>query len=364
MLRSNFVSMKIKVIKTIFIVLLFLFFASWFYRIIMLMLLACVWREEIKRYRTWGYKVVIGCLLVTLFCVLPRYRYNTNDRVRLIYQDEKGSPQLPPLTHYLFNVVFPEEELCNLGIWCARIAPKLLPLSDNLLGDFRQDDRIGNIQNFYRPFRRLNRSGLFMMSGTTSQAFYMYGIDDTQSVYVIEPKHYDEKKEYPVVFFMHGYMGNWKLYTGLLKDLEDCIVLCVGTKDWSGRFTKKDVNNLFTKQIPFLESLDYRIDKDQLHIIGLSNGGTATNVAYKSFADKFKTITFISTNINQTYPISSKVLFIGGGDDYFATSLLNAYHKLKKNGTQTDIFWDDKETHFIMVNKMDEVINFINKNLK
>lgn len=95
----------------------------------------------------------------------------------------------------------------------------------------------------------------------------------------------------------------------------------------------------------------------------MSNGGTATNVAYKGFADKFKTITFISTNINQTYLISSKVLFIGGGDDYFATSLLNAYHKLKKNGTQTDIFWDDKETHFIMVNKMDEVINFLNKNL-
>mgnify|MGYP002517712341 CR=1 FL=1 len=42
--------MKIKIIKTIFLVLLFLFFASWFYRIIMLMLLACVWREEIKRY--------------------------------------------------------------------------------------------------------------------------------------------------------------------------------------------------------------------------------------------------------------------------------------------------------------------------
>ena len=155
MLKSNLLAMKTKIIKTILIILLFLFFASWFYRIIMLMLLACVWREEIKRYRTWGYKAVIGCLLVALFCVLPRYRYNTNDRVRLIYQDEKGSPQLPPLTHYLFNVVFPEEELCNLGIWCARIAPKLLPLSDNLLGDFRQDDRIGNIQKFYRPFGRL-----------------------------------------------------------------------------------------------------------------------------------------------------------------------------------------------------------------
>lgn len=356
--------MKAKIIKTILVFLLFLFFASWFYRIIMLMLLACVWREEIKSFRIWGYKVVIGCLLVALFCVLPRYRYDTNDRVRLIYQDKKGNPQLPPLTHYLFNVVFPEEELCNIGIWTARIAPQLLPLSNNLLEDFRQDDRVGNIGKFYRPFGRLNRSGLFMMSGTTAQAFYMHGIDDTQSVYLIEPKHYDESKEYPVVFFMHGYLGNWKLYTGLLKDLEDCIVVCVGTKDWSGRFTKKDVNSLFTKQIPFLESLGYRVDEEQLHIMGLSNGGTATNEAYTKFADRFKTITFISTNINHTYPISSKVLLIGGGNDYFASSLPVAYRKFKSNGTKTDMFWDDEGTHFIMVNKTDEIIDFLNRNMQ
>ena len=203
-----------------------------------------------------------------------------------------------------------------------------------------------------------------MLSGTTSQVFYMYGIDDTQSVYLIEPKKHDKDKQYSVVFFMHGFMGNWKLYNGLLKDLEDCIVLCVGTKDWSGRFTKKDVNNLFKKQIPFLEKLGYKVDENHLHIIGLSNGGTATNIAYNNFSDKFKTITFISTNINQTYPISSKVLFIGGGDDYFATSLPKAHRKLKKNGTPTDIFWDDKETHFIMVNKADEIINFLNKNIQ
>lgn len=353
-----------KIIKTIPVILLFLFFVSWFYKILCITLLAYIWREDIKTIRPWGYKVILGVLLIALFCVLPRYRYNTNDRVRLIYQDKEGSPQFPPLTHYLFNVFFPEEELCNLGIWCARIAPQILPLSDNLLDDFRHDDGIDNIQNFYRPFDKLNRSGLFMLSGTTSQVFYMYGIDDTQSVYLIEPKKHDKDKQYPVVFFMHGFMGNWKLYNGLLKDLEDCIVLCVGTKDWSGRFTKKDVNNLFKKQIPFLENLGYKVDENHLHIIGLSNGGTATNIAYNNFSDKFKTITFISTNINQTYPISSKVLFIGGGDDYFATSLPKAYRKLKKNGTPTDIFWDDKETHFIMVNKADEIINFLNKNIQ
>ena len=203
-----------------------------------------------------------------------------------------------------------------------------------------------------------------MMSGTTSQMFNMMGIDNTQSVYLIEPKKYDKNKQYPVVFFMHGYLGNWKLYTGLFKDLENYIVLCVGTKTWSGIYTSKDIGLLFSKQIPFLENMGYKVDKNQLHIIGLSNGGSAVNVAYNEFSNKFKTITFISTGIYQTYPISSKVLLIGGGKDRSSGSLCGAYRKLKNNGTKAEFFWDNDETHFIMVNKADEIIDFLNKNLK
>jgi poly(3-hydroxybutyrate) depolymerase len=203
-----------------------------------------------------------------------------------------------------------------------------------------------------------------MMSGTTSQVFNMMGIDNTQSVYLIKPKNYDKNKEYPVVFFMHGFLGNWKLYTGVLKGLEDCIVLCVGTHTWSGIYTKNDINALFKKQIPFLENMGYKVDKKNLHIMGLSNGGSAVNVAYNGFSNKFKTITFISTGIHQTYPITSKVLLIGGGKDHSAGTLQGAYRTLKNNGGKTDLFWDDEETHFILVNQTDEIINFVKKNLQ
>ena len=353
-----------RIFKTIILVALFMFFASWFYKIIVLMLLARLWRKEIKAKKDWGYKTVMGVLLIAMFCVLPRYGYNTSDRVQLIYQDQKGNPEHPPLTHYLVNVFLPEEEICNVSIWGARIVPKMIPLANWILEEFNHDDKKGNIRNFYRPFNRLNWNGLFMMSGTTSQVFNMIGIDNTQSVYLIKPKNYDENKKYPVVFFMHGFLGNWKLYTGVLKGLEDCIVLCVGTHTWSGIYTKHDINALFTKQIPFLENLGYKVDKNNLHIMGLSNGGSAVNVAYNGFSKKFKTITFISTGIHQTYPISSKVLLIGGGKDHSSGSLRDAYHALKGNGTKTDIYWDDEETHFILVNQTDEIINFMNKNLK
>ena len=166
------------------------------------------------------------------------------------------------------------------------------------------------------------------------------------------------------MFFMHGYMGNWNLYQGIFKDLEDCIVLSVGTKTWSGLYSESDINTLFTKQIPFLKKLGYKIDTNNLHIIGLSNGGSASNVAYRKFSNQFKTITFISTGIKQIYPIASKVLFIGGGKDFSSGSLYEAYRTLKNQGNKTNIYWDKDETHFILVNQTDEIIEFLNKNLK
>lgn len=353
-----------KKIKTIILTILFLFFTSWFYKTIMLMLLAFTWRKEIKTIRPWAFKATLGVLAIILFCVTPRYRYDNGDRVRLIFQDKDGKPELPPLSHWLVNVFLPEEEICNIGIWGARIAPEFIPTAGWILEEFDYDDEKGNISKFMRPFSRLNWNGQFMMSGTTSQVFNMAGIGNTQSVYLIKPKNYDEDKKYPVVFFMHGYLGNWKLYQGVLRGLEDCIVLSVGTKTWSGIYTGQDINALFTKQIPFLENLGYKVDKNNLHIIGLSNGGSAVNVAYNGFSNRFKTITFISTGISQTYPIRSKVLLIGGGKDHSSGSLRGAYRTLKLNGTKTDIYWDDDETHFILVNKTDEIIEFINRNLK
>ena len=161
--------MKSKIIKSALWALLFLFFVSWFYKILILMLFAYLWRKEIKSVKPWGYRVVMGTLLIIMFCVLPRYRYNTSDRVQLIYQNEKGKPEYPPLTHYLVNVFLPEEELCNWGIWSMRLIPKVVPLYNWIVEEFTYDIEKGNIANFYHPYEKLNRGGLFMMSGTTSQ---------------------------------------------------------------------------------------------------------------------------------------------------------------------------------------------------
>lgn len=102
-------------------------------------------------------------------CFIPflRYRYNTSDRVQLIYPDGRGNPEHPPFSHYLVNVFFSEEEICNVGMRVARILPQFIPLNNWILEQFNLDVERGNIDKFMQPFSNLNWSGLFMMSGIT-----------------------------------------------------------------------------------------------------------------------------------------------------------------------------------------------------
>lgn len=55
-----------KLILTTLLVVLFLLLASWFYRILVLMLLARVWRERIKDVRPWAFKAVMWGMVVGL----------------------------------------------------------------------------------------------------------------------------------------------------------------------------------------------------------------------------------------------------------------------------------------------------------
>jgi len=90
-----------------------------------------------------------------------------------------------------------------------------------------------------------------------------------------KPTHYNKSKTYPLIVFCHGYLGNWKLYQGILGDFDNAIVLNIGTTDLSGIFNQSDIGRIFSFYIPALERMGYKIDHKQLHLVGLSNGGSA-----------------------------------------------------------------------------------------
>lgn len=53
-----------KKVITAILVILFLFFTSWFYKTIMLMLIAIVWKKKIKTIRPWAFKATLGVLAI------------------------------------------------------------------------------------------------------------------------------------------------------------------------------------------------------------------------------------------------------------------------------------------------------------
>lgn len=61
------------------------------------------------------------------------------------------------------------------------------------------------------------------------------------------------------------------------------------------------------------------------------------------------------------YTDSKKVLLIGGGKDHSSGSLPGAYGALKNNGTNVDMYWEQDESHFLLLTRQDEVISFLNK---
>ena len=190
---------------------------------------------------------------------------------------------------------------------------------------------------------------------------------NVRAVYICEPKG-DENVEwskdngfkYPLVVFCHGYLGNWQLFQGIWKDLDNCIVLSIGTRNLSGIFTPSNLKEIFDFYIPALERMGYNIDREQLHLMGLSNGGSAiVSAMHSSYAKKFRSITTVSCNLEGLKRVPCQVNFIGGGKDKSSCRMPEQCRQLKAMGVDAGIFFKDDENHFIMVNKREEIIEFL-----
>ena len=110
--------------------------------------------------------------------------------------------------------------------------------------------------------------------------------------------------------------------------------------------------------------MGYHIDPQQIHLMGLSNGGTAIHAAMNSaLAKDFKSLTTISCNLSNIRRVPCQVNLIGGGADNSAKLMPGQYRALKRNGVDTNIFFMEDENHFILVNRRAEILDFIQKKI-
>ena len=364
-----------KWILSVLIVLVWACFATLFYKTIMTMLLFLVWKKQVSGslpswMKKYGTKPYWMCFALCLWIAMPRYRINCGDRVRMVYLDDDGNAENGPLLHYAINTLIPEEEVMNLGIKrFALVRPVLsacgMHLGESLINQAAEDTDKGKVGNFSKPYNNLRLEN--PLSGVYPQLFnQMFGGND-RAVYICNPKGDENVKwskdngfKYPLVVFCHGYLGNWQLYQGVWKDLDNCIVLSIGTRDLNGIFTSNDIKEIFDFYIPALERMGYNIDKEQLHLMGLSNGGSAiVSAMHSSYAKKFKSITAVSCDLGGLKRVPCQVNFIGGGKDNSSCRMPGQCRQLKAMGVDAGIYFEEDENHFILVNKREEIVSFL-----
>ena len=360
-----------KKILTIILVILIVMPGSAFHDMLLLMLVVYIWRVAIRaRLRRWwrhayrGMWCVLGVLTLLL---MPRPFALPTDRVRLVYFNEDGKRTSTPLLYWLIELVIPEETACagcTMGAVLSTPFRSLIPIGSSIMSNLDDEVRTLRILKFGDPYRNNNLALEAPMSGVVPQVFQTWGMGHSRAAYIIKPRHYDSTKKYPVLFFCHGLLGNWKLYTGILRNIDDRIVVCMGTEDWSGVFTRRHISEIQSIYLPLLTDMGYRVDASDISVMGLSNGGTAADAAYAWNADFFKNIIYVSTGVNHTGPTRAKVMIIGGGKDPCAPSMKAGIERLKANGRKSAFYFDENGTHLILVTDMKGCLRFLNKELK
>ena len=355
-----------KLLSIILLLLATVVFATWQYRLLFVLFIVLVNRQWIRTKTRLPFKAVAWGLVLCIFIAIPNYFQR--GRTQLVYLNKEGERISTPLKVYLINVLFPEEEMMNFGLKATAVLPSesLSPLFRNLgsrlIRDAREDFWKGYSFSFYTPYNRLSLQGSNPGTFLIGQAMNEYLGTDYNAVYITKPKHYDSDRTYPVIFFAHGYLGSWELYQGLFSQLDDFFVVSIGTRDLSGIFNYNDINKVFTQYIPYLKAVGYNIG--DVHFMGLSNGGSASDVALRSFDNSFKTVTYISTSCNVVKYSKAKVILIGGGKDASSAGLPAAESGLQKCGTKTAILFDKEDNHYMMVHQQQAIMDFLNHEIK
>ena len=289
-----------KCIISVFLVVAWALFASLFYKTIMLMLLFLIWKKHIFEMlpawmQKWRMKPYWMLFFVCLWMAMPRYRIESNDRVRLVYLDKNGEAKHPPLTQYLINTLIPEEEIVNFGIrnlMIGRPVISMMGVGGTLIAQANQNIANGKIHNFFTPYGNL-------------------GMDNPMS--------------------------------------------CVYVQAF---------NEIFSYYIPSLERMGYHIDHRQIHLIGLSNGGSAIVAAmHSSHAKDFKSLTSISCNLEGLRKVPCRINLIGGGQDYSSRLMSSQANRLSKMGVHSGLFFVPEENHYILINRRNEIIEFLKQEM-
>ena len=359
---------RIRILPTIIFVFLFLALASWQYRWLCILTLIIVNRNwiksrEIAERHPWLFPLFVIVSIIGFYSCLPNYIQR--GRTQLVYLDKGEVKSHLPIKVYAANVLFPEKEVVNIGILGAAMLPSDgLSVAGHKIGGWllesaKRNFWRGKMRSFYKPYNQLILQGSRPGSAVFAQFFNESFNKDYCPFYLTRPAHWVKDNEYPLVVFCHGYLGNWEMYQGIFSGLKECIVLSIGTHDLSGVFQQKDIEEIFTRYIPYLEDRGFIIDKKQIHLIGLSNGGSASDCALRYYSDRFRSVAYISTGCHTIKNSKARVVLVGGSEDPSSAGLISAKKALDGHGTDCQLLFLQGADHFLLATHQKEMMAFL-----
>ena len=183
------------------------------------------------------------------------------------------------------------------------------------------------------------------------------------------PAGVDRSKPAPALVFLHGSGGNFKAYVWLLSKLADELgIIVIAPSFGMGNWEKRGGYEAITRAIADVRK-HVAIDPDQIHLMGLSNGGKGLCLAESMAGPKFRSLVFLSAVFhNRIKPAElaarlqpRRVLILSGGsDDRVPWDYVSGYaEKLKAGGLDVTTRRFEGEDHFLFFRQRAEVLKLV-----
>jgi len=183
------------------------------------------------------------------------------------------------------------------------------------------------------------------------------------------PANVDRSKPTPTLVFLHGSGGNFKVYVWLLSKVADELGITVIAPSFGmGNWEKRGAYETITRAIEEAGK-HAAIDPDQIHLMGLSNGGKGLCLAESTAGPKFRSLIFLSAVFhNRIKPAElatrlqpRRVLVLSGGnDDRVPWEYVSGYaEKLKAGGLDITTRCFEGEDHFLFFRQRAEVVKLV-----
>lgn len=245
--------------------------------------------------RLWARRLAFVCLTGWLFLALwlgftsPTGREAEGARVQHLYVGGESRYH-----RHALGAMLPEIDQIAAGY-------KLVPFVDKFFTREQARRLSGLTQSIYAE---LEADPDFHALGSVMPIAYddLWGFSFEQGhAYLYVPPRLDRHKPAPALVFLHGSGGNFKAYTWLLSRVADELGMIViapsyGLGNWEAKRTSKIINAALDDASQVIP-----IDRKQIHVAGLSNGGLgATQLAVSSSAGPFRSLIFFSPVFQDT----------------------------------------------------------------